>query len=97
MLKFALLTTLAGSAFGQDPAHGWMAYAVGAVPEHVERITYMAMTWTVGASAPHSRAFYSPWFGMDPADNLNLIQPVNPWSGSSWSMCAASTPTPRSP
>ena len=23
---------------------------------------------------------------MDPADNLNLIQPVNPWSGSAWSM-----------
>ena len=23
---------------------------------------------------------------MDPDDNLNLIQPVNPWSGSSWSM-----------
>mmetsp|Transcript_44000 Transcript_44000/g.103447 ORF Transcript_44000/g.103447 Transcript_44000/m.103447 type:complete len:216 (+) Transcript_44000:175-822(+) len=31
-------------------------------------------------------AFYSPWFGMDPGDNLNLIQPVNPWFGSSWSM-----------
>ena len=23
---------------------------------------------------------------MDPSDNLNLIQPVNPWSGGSWSM-----------
>lgn len=44
------------------------------------------MTWTVGADAKASRAFYSPWFGMDPADNLNLIQPVNPWGGSSWSM-----------
>lgn len=21
---------------------------------------------------------------MDPSDNLNLIQPVNPWSGSDW-------------
>lgn len=30
--------------------------------------------------------FFSPWFGMDPSDNLNLIQPVNPWSGSGWSM-----------
>ena len=33
-----------------------------------------------------------PWHdsdaGMDPADNLNLIQPVNPWSGRDWSMCA---------
>ena len=23
-----------------------------------------------------SNSFYSPWFGMDPPDNLNLLQPV---------------------
>ena len=40
----------------------------------------------MGAEPKHTRAFFSPWFGMDPADNLNLIQPVNPWSGSSWAM-----------
>merc|ERR1712136_13613 len=44
------------------------------------------MTWTVGQTPTWSWAFFSPWFGMDPADNLNLIQPVNPWSGSAWSM-----------
>ena len=52
------------------------------------------MTWTVGADPKRSFAFFSPWFGMDPADNLNLIQPVNPWGGGSWSMCAKSAPRP---
>lgn len=63
-----------------------MAYAVGSLPEGVERITNIEMTWKVGASARSGSAFYSPWFGMDPGDNLNLLQPVNPWGGDSWSM-----------
>jgi hypothetical protein len=83
LLVFAVLAVAVRS---QDPANGWMAYAVGEVPSGVERITKLEMTWTVGAEPVHSRAFFSPWFGMDPDDNLNLIQPVNPWSGSSWSM-----------
>ena len=33
-----------------------------------------------------SRSFYSPWFGMDPDDNLNLLQPVNPFTGDGWQM-----------
>ena len=53
-----------------------MAYAVGAIPEGKERITRLEMTWTISDEASRSRAFYSPWFGMDPGDNLNLIQPV---------------------
>merc|ERR1719506_272967 len=63
-----------------------MAYAVGKIPSSAQRITKLQMTWKVGAAAKRSSAFYSPWFGMDPADNLNLLQPVNPWEGSSWSM-----------
>lgn len=63
-----------------------MAYAVGAIPSKYERITKLEMTWTVGEAPSRNNAFYSPWFGMDPADNLNLVQPVNPWGGSSWSM-----------
>ena len=78
----ALLTAVAA----QDPAHGWMAYAVGKIPSAHERITRIEMYWTVGAEPAHSRAFFSPWFGMDPDDNLNLVQPVNPWGGRSWSM-----------
>uniref|UniRef100_A0A7S3F1E2 Uncharacterized protein n=1 Tax=Haptolina ericina TaxID=156174 RepID=A0A7S3F1E2_9EUKA len=63
-----------------------MAYAVGALPSSVLRITRLEMTWQVGAAPARSYAFFSPWFGMDPLDNLNLIQPVNPWGGRSWSM-----------
>ena len=63
-----------------------MAYAVGKMPDSIKRITKLEMSWTVGKDPEHSFAFFSPWFGMDPTDNLNLIQPVNPWSGSSWSM-----------
>jgi len=81
-----LLALLATHATAQDPAEGWMAYAVGAIPEKYERITYITMSWKVGAEAKPGFAFYSPWFGMDPADNLNLVQPVNPWGGDGWSM-----------
>lgn len=82
----AALLLCAAVVSAQDPAPGWMAYAVGQVPAGTQRITRIEMTWKVGANAAPSSAFYSPWFGMDPADNLNLIQPVNPWFGSSWSM-----------
>jgi len=86
MLKATLLTALAGLAAAQDPADGWMAYAVGTIPSSATRITKLEMTWKVSANPTGSRdAFFSPWFGMDPDDNLNLIQPVNPWSGGAWS------------
>eukprot|EP00038_Savillea_parva_P006838 m.166238 g.166238 ORF g.166238 m.166238 type:complete len:256 (-) comp12661_c0_seq1:162-929(-) len=78
------LLALAGTAFAQDPAGGWMAYAVGTVPSGTTRITSLSMSWKVSADPKPSNAFFSPWFGMDPADNLNLIQPVNPWGGGQW-------------
>lgn len=90
--RFVVLCVLGSIAAveAQDPATGWMAYAVGTVPASTERITRLEMTWKVGAKPKNSMAFFSPWFGMDPSDNLNLIQPVNPWSGGifggSWSM-----------
>ena len=84
ILLLNILCSLIVRALGQDPANGWMAYAVGAIPEGKERITRLEMTWTISEEASRSRAFYSPWFGMDPGDNLNLIQPVNPWTGSEW-------------
>ena len=82
-LSTALLMTL---AVAQDPAEGWMAYAISSLPSSVERITRLEMTWTVGQAPTWSWAFFPPWFGMDPADNLNLTQPVNHWSGRAWSM-----------
>jgi hypothetical protein len=85
-ITYLLVLLLLPFIYGQDPADGWMAYAVGAIPSNYERITRLEMTWKVGANPTSSEAFFSPWFGMDPADNLNLVQPVNPWSGDSWSM-----------
>ena len=76
----------ASTSLAQDPAEGWMAYAVGSIPDSKERITRLEMKWKVGQEPKSSYAFFSPWFGMDPSDNLNLIQPVNPWSGDAWSM-----------
>ena len=86
LLSFLLLASLMLLTSAQDPADGWMAYAVGAIPSNFERITRLEMTWTVGKNPTPSNSFFSPWFGMDPADNLNLIQPVNPWTSDSWSM-----------
>lgn len=63
MFALALLA-VAACVTAQDPAQGWMAYAVGTVPKGTTRITRMDMTWTVGANAAASSAFYSPWFGM---------------------------------
>ena len=81
------LALACSTALAADPATGWMAYAVGAPPTGVERITRLEMTWKAGAEPKHHLfAFFAPWFGMDPADNLNLIQPVNPWGGSAWSI-----------
>ena len=81
-LSTALLMTFVAA---QDHAEGWLEYAMSSLPSSVERITRLEITWTVGQAL--SWAFFSRWFGMDPADNLNLIQPVNPWSGSAWSIC----------
>ena len=86
-LVATILSSSPSPAAAQDPATGWMAYAVGDISlTNAERITKLQMTWTVGEKAKPSFAFYSPWFGMDPDDNLNLVQPVNPWGGDSWSM-----------
>lgn len=85
-MKLAIAAVCLVGAVAQDPANGWMAYAVGQVPAGTERITKLEMTWKVGANPKRGNAFFSPWFGMDPSDNDNLIQPVNPWGGSSWSM-----------
>jgi hypothetical protein len=73
---------LAGAA-AQDPAGGWLGYATDSCPGG-SRLTFMDAYWKVGATPRNSGSFYSPWFGSDTTDNLNLIQPVNPWLGNEW-------------
>jgi len=68
----------------QDPAGGWLGYAMGVSPTGTGRITYMEAKWKVGQNPSVGGAFFSPWFGIEASDNLNLIQPVNPWVGDSW-------------
>lgn len=72
-----------GLCLGQDPAHGWLGYAKAVSPTG-GRLTYMEASWKVGSNPKSGGAFFSPWFGIESADNLNLIQPVNPWTGNHW-------------
>lgn len=85
VLVVAVVCAVVGGAAAQDPATGWMAYAQGKIPSTYTRVTKLEMSWKVLSDAQPSGAFYSPWFGMNTPDRLNLIQPVNPWFGSSWS------------
>ncbi|EDQ92848.1 uncharacterized protein MONBRDRAFT_35477 [Monosiga brevicollis MX1] len=88
MFKLCMLAaaTLALAA-AQDPAEGWMGYAKGVSPRGTGVITHAEAKWKV-LSKPNNaaNAFYSPWFGIESSDNLNLIQPVNPWTGRAWQM-----------
>jgi len=80
----AVLAVLPG-VFGQDPANGWLGYATGLyTANRNEPITFIEAYWKCGSNPVKSSAFFSPWFGLDTTDNLNLIQPVNPWTGSQW-------------
>jgi len=86
MAKFVILilvTFLFVSVLSQDPADGWLGYAAGTYqPGQV--ITYVEAKWKVGQNPSVGGAFFSPWFGIEASDNLNLIQPVNPWTGDEW-------------
>ena len=79
-MKFAALTALSfiASAVAQDPANGWLAFSSAYPPIAGQRLTFMSATWVNLDNAKDSSSFYSPWFGCDTTDNLNLLQPVNP-------------------
>lgn len=77
MKTFAFSALLAVAA-AQDPAQGWLGYATAQCPEGT-KLTLLDAYWKVGATPRNSNSFYSPWFGQDTSDNLNLLQPVNPW------------------
>lgn len=63
---------------------GWLGYAKAVSPTNAGRLTYAEATWTNLGVPAQGGAFYSPWFGIETSDNLNLFQPVNPWLGNSW-------------
>lgn len=78
-----IVLALTVGTMAQDPAPGWLAYATAKCPPGT-KITSMEARWNVGQNPPSSFAFFSPWFGVESSDNLNLLQPVNPWFGDSW-------------
>ena len=78
-----MVTLLAASGYSQDPASGWLGYAMGSSPNGSGIITYIEAKWVVPSDPVKKGAFFSPWFGIESSDNLNLIQPVNPWDGRS--------------
>jgi hypothetical protein len=78
-LALAAAFALATTTLAQDPAQGWTAYA-RALPSSgskTAKLLHASATWKNLGNAKSSAAFYSPWFGSDTSDNLNLIQPVN--------------------
>jgi len=66
----------------QDPAQGWLGYAEATYPAGI--LTYIEAKWTVPENPTVGGAFFSPWFGIETSDNMNLVQPVNPWVFDHW-------------
>ena len=84
MRAVILAALVAVCAFAQDPQTNWLSYATASCPAGT-RITSFSGEWDVPGSPQPSSASYSPWIGVETSDNLNLLQPVNPWLGSGWS------------
>ena len=76
------LLFLLSAVFCKDPAEGWMGYAYAQHPSGI--ITSIEAYWRVPSNPKRGGAFFSPWFGIESEDNLNLIQPVNPWVSNRW-------------
>eukprot|EP01084_Bolivina_argentea_P155216 270492_1 len=84
---FSALVTLFALTQAQDPANGWLGYALGKNPNGgTDPITQIEAYWTNLQEPTQKNCFYSPWFGIETSDNLNLLQPVNPWENREWSI-----------
>eukprot|EP00483_Globobulimina_turgida_P012533 UN12556 len=84
---FTILMILVVSTLAKDPAPGWLGYALGKNPNGgSDPITFIEAYWTNLKAPSNKNCFYSPWFGIETSDNLNLLQPVNPWSGNEWTI-----------
>jgi len=75
----------ASIALAQDPADGWMAYAVAELPEGAI-INSASMKWTNLDNPTKGGAFYSPWFGEDNTIFLVRYRVICAQSG--FSVCA---------
>mmetsp|Transcript_2044 Transcript_2044/g.2561 ORF Transcript_2044/g.2561 Transcript_2044/m.2561 type:complete len:226 (+) Transcript_2044:57-734(+) len=68
----------------QDPANSWLGYAKGVNPANTGIITMMEAYWKVPSKPKYTGCRFTPWFGIETSDNLNLIQPVNPFESGHW-------------
>jgi hypothetical protein len=85
-MRLLLLAAAAVAVTAQDPAEGWLGYAQAVSPTGAGRITFAEAYWVNLQTPVDGGAFWSPWFGVETSDNLNLLQPVNPWVGDSYSI-----------
>jgi hypothetical protein len=73
----------------QDPAGSWLSYATASCPDNT-RVTHFEGKWDVPPNPARTDGDirYTPWIGAETSDNLNVIQPVNPWLGANqtWRM-----------
>ena len=76
MTRALLAAALPLLVAAQDPAGGWLGYAQALPPASSPnaRLTLMSARWKVASNPRRSNSFYSPWFGCDTQDNLNLMQ-----------------------
>eukprot|EP01083_Nonionella_stella_P237842 833990_1 len=66
----------------QDPASSWLSYAKAVDPKNADStiITKMEAYWQVCNLPVDKGCYFTPWFGIETSDNLNLLQPVNPFN-----------------
>eukprot|EP01116_Phalansterium_solitarium_P003808 TRINITY_DN1463_c0_g1_i1.p1 TRINITY_DN1463_c0_g1~~TRINITY_DN1463_c0_g1_i1.p1 ORF type:complete len:228 (+),score=85.76 TRINITY_DN1463_c0_g1_i1:229-912(+) len=89
-MKIAVLVALLGASLvadAQDPASSWLGYAKAVNPTGGDSVvSFAAAKWVVPDNPEVWGAYLTPWFGIETSDNLNLIQPVNPWNMDTWTM-----------
>eukprot|EP01090_Pellita_catalonica_P010974 TRINITY_DN22437_c0_g1_i1.p1 TRINITY_DN22437_c0_g1~~TRINITY_DN22437_c0_g1_i1.p1 ORF type:complete len:235 (+),score=34.41 TRINITY_DN22437_c0_g1_i1:32-736(+) len=73
-------------AWTKDPASSWLGYAKGVNPSGEGILTYIEAKWKVPSNPKYSGAYYTPWFGIETSDNMNLLQPVNPYDFDGWTL-----------
>ena len=66
----------------QDPASSWLSYAKAVDPNNADTtiITKMEAYWKICDIPAEISCYFTPWFGIETSDNLNLLQPVNPFN-----------------
>lgn len=79
---------LSCSALAQDPGPNWIVYAKTECPAG-KQLTKMTAQWIIpenGKDMKDLGEFWTPWFGVETSDNMNLMQPVTCWGPNKWTL-----------